>query len=224
MAGRSEGMSRRRLIGAGAGLVAGLAAVHPAVTAAAALLRTPEQGLGPFYPDRLPLDTDNDLVRIAGGGNAAGRIAHVMGRITDTGGRPIAGARVEIWQCDANGRYLHSGDARRGPRDANFQGYGATVSAADGAYRFRTIRPVSYPGRAPHIHFAVKGPGDGRLVTQMYVAGEPRNDSDFLLNAIRDPRARAALIVPLAPAPGLEPGALAGRFDIVLGAGHWPFG
>jgi protocatechuate 3,4-dioxygenase beta subunit len=91
------------------------------------------------------------------------------------------------------------------------------VSAADGGYRFRTIRPVPYPGRTPHIHFAVTVPGLQRLVTQMYVAGEPLNARDGLYTSIRDADARAAVTVALAPLPAVEPGALGGTFDIVLG-------
>ena len=99
--------------------------------------------------------------------------------------------------------------------DENFQGYGQTISDAAGGYRFRTIRPVPYPGRTPHIHFAVSGPGFPRFVTQMYVAGEPQNERDGVLMSVPDPDARARLIVPLEPAA--EPGALAATFDIVLG-------
>ena len=86
-----------------------------------------------------------------------------------------------------------------------------------GAYRFRTIRPVAYPGRTPHIHFAVAVPGLGRLVTQMYVAGEPLNARDAVLAGIRDAAARESVIVALAPADAVEPGALGGTFDIVVG-------
>jgi protocatechuate 3,4-dioxygenase beta subunit len=104
------------------------------------------------------------------------------------------------------------------PLDPNFQGYGTTSSGDDGGYRFRTIRPVAYPGRTPHVHFAISPPGGGRLVTQMYVAGETSNERDPILNAIRDPAARARVVVPLEPASQIEAGALAGTFDIVLGA------
>ena len=101
------------------------------------------------------------------------------------------------------------------PLDENFQGYGQTLTDATGDYRFRTIRPVPYPGRTPHIHFAVSAPGSPRFVTQMYVAGEPQNERDGVLMGVRDPAARARLIVPFRPAA--EPDALAGTFDIVLG-------
>jgi protocatechuate 3,4-dioxygenase beta subunit len=191
------------------------AALLPA-TARAALPPTPRQGEGPFYPTAPPLDADNDLVEVAGrDGRAAGVVTHVFGRVLDAEGRPLAGARVEIWQCDAAGRYHHPADPR-GPADPNFQGFGHARAAEDGGYRFRTIRPVPYPGRTPHIHFAVLAPGRARLVTQMYVAGEPGNARDALYNAIRDPAARARVTVALAPADDIEPGAIAGRFDIVL--------
>ena len=139
-----------------------------------------------------------------------------MGRVLGVDGRPIPDATVEIWQCDAHGRYLHPGDTGSRPRDSAFQGFGRAVSGADGAYRFRTIRPVAYPGRTPHIHFAVTAPGRRELVTQMYVAGEPFNERDGLYRSIRDPRQRAAVTVRLEEANGVEPGALAGAFDIVL--------
>lgn len=206
-------LTRRRALAGGAALAA-LALSDPA--AAARLVATPAQTEGPFYPLALPLDRDNDLVKVAGrAGQAGGTITHVFGRVLDIDGRPVTGARVEIWQCDANGRYHHPGD-RRGPADADFQGFGQTLTAADGAYRFRTIRPVAYPGRTPHIHFKVAAPRAPLLTTQMYVAGEPGNARDGVLNAIRDPEARARVIVALEPAAGLEAGALRGRFDIVL--------
>jgi protocatechuate 3,4-dioxygenase beta subunit len=126
-------------------------------------------------------------------------------------------SRVEIWQCNAFGRYHHPRDRRDAPIDENFQAYGRSTTGGDGLYRFRTIRPVHYPGRTPHIHFAVSGPGIDTLVTQMYVAGEPRNASDGLLNSVSDASARARLIVELLPVPGSSD-ALMGRFDLVLAA------
>jgi protocatechuate 3,4-dioxygenase, beta subunit len=200
-------MQRRQLL---------LGATLLPVTARAALLPTPRQTEGPFYPTQLPLDADNDLVEVAGrSGRAKGTVTQIFGRVLDAEERPVPGARIEIWQCDAEGRYHHPAD-RRGPADPNFQGFGRTVAAEDGGYRFRTIRPVPYPGRTPHIHFAILAPGRPRLVTQMYVAGEPLNARDGVYNAIRDPAARARVTVALDAAQDLEPGALAGRFDIVL--------
>lgn len=207
-------ISRRRTIHVAAALAS--LAIAPA---GAALLPTPRQGPGPYYPERKPLDSDADLVQVAGrSGRARGQVTHVFGTITDPAGRPVAGASVEIWQCDAFGRYHHPNAPGHGRADPDFQGYGRAVTDGDGRYRFRTIKPVPYPGRAPHIHFAMLAPGAPRWTTQMYVAGEPRNESDFLLNRIRDPERRARLIVPLRPAPQFEADALAGKFDIVLSA------
>ena len=211
-------LPRRRLLTAS---LAGAAAValSARIPALASLLQTPQQTPGPFYPRSFPADSDNDLVHVAGRSEPArGVPTQVAGRILDRHGRPLTAARVEIWQCDANGRYHHAGDDHGDrPRDDNFQGFGRTLTDENGGYRFLTIRPVAYPGRTPHIHFAVSAPGLPRFVTQMYVAGEPGNERDGVLLAVRDPAARASLIVPLAPAP--EPGrnVLAGRFDIVLG-------
>ena len=139
-----------------------------------------------------------------------------MGRVLGMDGKPVSGATVEIWQCDAYGRYLHPADTGKRSRDSAFQGYGRMTSGPDGAYRFRTIRPVAYPGRTPHIHFAVSPPGGRQLITQMYVAGEPLNRSDGLYASIRDARQRDAVTVALTAADGIETGALAGVFDIVL--------
>jgi len=183
----------------------------------AALIPTPRQSLGPFYPDELPLDSDNDLVRVEGReGIAKGEIADLSGRVLDADGQPIAGALVEIWQCDANGRYRHPRDDRRVPLDPNFQGYGRSTTDADGRYRFRTIKPVPYPGRAPHIHFAVSAPGREPLVTQMYVRGAPENRRDWLLNGVRDAAAREALIVAFVPSADDPVAALKAQFDLVL--------
>jgi protocatechuate 3,4-dioxygenase, beta subunit len=206
---------RRILIGTA---VAIGATVASRIDLALAAVRTPRQTTGPFYPVELPLDRDNDLARVGGAASPAqGQITHLFGRVLDETDRPISGARIEIWQCNAFGRYHHPRDTRDAPLDPGFQGYGETVSAADGGYRFRTIRPVPYPSRTPHIHFAITAPGMERLVTQMYLAGEPLNARDGLYNSIRDPAARAAVTVALVPEPRLEPGAIAGTFDIVLG-------
>ena len=185
--------------------------------ATAASLATPRQTPGPFYPLSFPQDADNDLIHVAGHqATAKGTVIRIRGRILEPEGRPVSGARVEIWQCDANGRYhyVRDGESNR-PRDEDFQGYGAAITDVAGRYEFLTIKPVAYPGRTPHIHFAVAGRGFERFITQMYVAGEPRNDSDPVLMGVRDPSARARLIVALHGSPGAGP--LTGEFDIVPG-------
>ncbi len=211
-------LSRRTVISTAASALALL----PVAGAGAGLVATPRQTAGPFYPKVKPLDSDADLVHVAGQEEpAAGIVTDVLGRVLGPDGRPEADALVEIWQCDAFGHYRHPLDAARrgGEADPRFQGYGRTVSSAEGGYRFRTIRPVAYPGRTPHIHFAVTVQGFS-LTTQMYVAGEPLNDRDFILSRIRDPEQRARVIVPLEPSrPGDGAGqGLIGIFDIVLGA------
>ena len=209
-----EVLDRRKFITAAASGAAWL--VLPG-QAWAALAPTPRQIEGPFYPLTLPLDADADLVTVAGRGEPAkGVLTHVVGRVLDVDGRAISGARVEIWQCDALGHYHHPRDG--GGADPNFQGYGAVVTDREGSYRFRTIRPVAYPGRTPHIHFALSGRGFDRFTTQMYVSGEPLNDRDIVLSRIRDPAARRRVIVTLEQADVIETGALLGRFDIVLAA------
>jgi protocatechuate 3,4-dioxygenase beta subunit len=185
---------------------------------AEALVRTPRQTEGPFYPDRLPLDTDNDLLIVNDSITpAVGTVTHLSGRIRDARGEPIRNAVVEIWQVDNNGAYLHSGSMNRASRDKNFQGFGRFLTASSGEYYFRTIKPVPYPGRTPHIHFAVKVKGMDPFTTQCYIKGEPGNRRDFILNSIRDPKARAAVIVDFAPMKASRIGEVAARFDIVLG-------
>jgi protocatechuate 3,4-dioxygenase beta subunit len=189
----------------------GLLAI-PAAPAWAALTRTPPQMRGPFYPLQLPLERDNDLTRVDGMVTARGQITDVIGRVIDTDGMPVPDVTIEIWQCNAFGRYHHPHDDATRPLDPGFQGYGHYVTAADGGYRFRTIKPVPYPGRAPHIHFALGGGRVEPLVTQMYVAGAPENEQDFLLRAVRDPLQRARLLVQLEPSGD----GLLARFDLVV--------
>ena len=148
---------------------------------------TPAQTEGPFYPVALPADADADLLRNGSLQYAQGEPAWVEGSVSDLDGRPLAGAQVEIWQCDHDGHYHHPGDGGRA--DPKFQGFGRMTVASDGRYRFRTIRPVPYTGRAPHIHVKVKLQRRELLTTQLYVEGEPRNERDFLwrqLGADRD--------------------------------------
>jgi protocatechuate 3,4-dioxygenase beta subunit len=166
-------------------LLLGMAALPLPGVAAAAL--TPRATEGPFYPPpgmRLA-DVDNDLVRIADRvERAGGEIVRLEGRVLDAGGQPIAGARVEIWQCDVNGRYLHRGDRGAGARDSAFQGFGYDLTGADGGYSFRTIKPVPYAGRTPHIHVKVLVGGRERLTTQFYLPDHPQNARDWLYRRV----------------------------------------
>lgn len=199
---------RRMLLGALA------CAAQPVL--AQGLIPTPRQTEGPFYPDRLPLDQDNDLTRVAGhNAPAAGEITDLTGRILDVRGQPLRGVVIEIWQVDNNGHYIHTADGGAG-NDANFQGFGRFETGQDGAYRFRTIKPVPYPGRTPHIHVKLLKGGRELLTTQLYVQGHALNERDGMLRSIRDPGQRASLLVPFVPSSE-RPGELAARFDIVLG-------
>lgn len=209
--------ARRRLqLIAGAAALVALPALQLGVRAQAARRPTPAQTEGPFYPVALPADSDADLLANGSLRYAQGQPAWVEGTLTDIDGRALAGAAVEIWQCDHQGHYLHPGD--RGPRDEDFQGYGRAVADAGGGYSFRTIKPTPYPGRTPHIHVAVLAPNRPKLVTQMYIAGDPQNARDFLYRNL-GAEGQRALTVELGPVSGSEPGALAGTFDIVLPLG-----
>lgn len=206
------------IVSAGA-LLSRAGIVEPLDSAAFAeeLVRTPWQTEGPFYPDKMPLDTDNDLIIISKSlSRAIGEVSYLSGRVLDARGEPVGGALVEIWQVDGNGAYIHSGNGN-GRRDANFQGYGRFETGKDGQYIFRTIKPVPYPGRTPHIHLSVWKGQKELLTTQVYVAGHPQNARDGVLNGIRDPRQRASVVVPYKPIRGSKIGELAARFDIVLG-------
>ena len=184
--------------------------------ARAALSATPQTTAGPFYPNKFPADSDNDLVVVGSRSQRAfGEPTYLSGRVLGRDGSPIAGAKVEIWQCDARGRYRHPG-SRGGPADPGFQGFGRTSTAADGGYRFRTIKPVRYPGRTPHIHFLV-APRNGRqLITQMYIAGHPDNDRDALYRrALRDVTSAAAIAAKFVQSDGDE-SAWVAQFDLVV--------
>ena len=182
------------------------------------LTRTPSQTEGPFYPDKLPLDTDNDLLIVNDDITpAVGEVTHLSGRILDPHGDPVRNALVEIWQVDHNGAYIHSRDPNRDKHDGHFQGFGRFLTGSKGDYYFRTIKPVPYPGRTPHIHFKVLRGGKELLTTQCYVKGEPRNQRDGIYRSLRDPRAREAVTIDFAPVEGSRIGELAARFDIVLG-------
>ena len=206
---------RRRVLQQGAGAAAALAMpalwLGPRAAPPSPLRATPAQVEGPFYPQALPADHDHDLLRQGARRYQAGAPVWLDGSVRDLAGRPVTGALVEIWQCDAEGHYHHPGDGGRANPD--FQGYGRVAADADGRYRFRTLRPAPYPGRTPHIHLKVRLGGRELLTTQLYVEGEARNARDFLWRALREDE-RAALTVPFVPgSDGLQ-----ARFPIVVAA------
>jgi len=182
------------------------------------LTRTPRQTEGPFYPDKLPLDTDNDLIVLNDQLTpAVGEITHLTGRILDASGSPIRNAVVEIWQCDANGAYLHARTGNRDRRDGNFQGFGRFLTGSTGEYYVRTIKPVAYPGRTPHIHYKIKLKGQDDYTTQCYIKGHPQNDRDGVLRGVRDEKQRASVQVDFKPIDDSKAGELAAKFDVVMG-------
>ncbi|HUF57626.1 MAG TPA: protocatechuate 3,4-dioxygenase [Thermohalobaculum sp.] len=199
-------ISRRMLLG-----LLGAAAARRADAA----VPTPPQTEGPFSPppEQRFADTDWDLVKIEGAvREAGGEVLHLSGRVLGREGAPLAEAPVEIWQCDASGRYLHRMDRQPGERDTAFQGFGRTVTDAEGRYRFRTIRPVPYPGRTPHIHARVGRPDGSWLTTQVYLEGHPLNRTDFLFRRLGRRGQRAASIEPARRADG----DLDAAFDFVV--------
>jgi protocatechuate 3,4-dioxygenase, beta subunit len=182
------------------------------------LVRTPKQTEGPFYPDKLPLDTDNDLLVINDTITpAVGEVTHLTGRILDSKGDPVRNALVEIWQVDNKGAYIHSKDPHRGDNDKHFQGFGRFLTGSTGEYYFRTIKPVLYEGRTRHIHYKIRRGGKELLTTQCYVKGEPQNEKDFIYKSIRDAKARESVTVDFTPIRESKIGELAAKFDVVLG-------
>lgn len=168
---------------------------------------TPSAMEGPFYPTP-PMrraDVDNDLVRVIGMvEEAGGEVVRLTGRITDRDGAPLSGHRIEIWQCDMNGKYLHPGDRQAVTFDAAFQGFGHDITNAYGRYAFRTIKPVSYPGRTPHIHVKVFEGAREIPTTQFYIAGHPANTADRLFNRMTEAEAAAVSMVFTAVEDGQE--------------------
>ena len=185
------------------------------------LTKTPRQTEGPFYPNKLPLDTDNDLLIVNDGITpAVGEITHLTGKVLDAAGSPLKNVVVEIWQCDGKGVYLHTADSgkKQDQQDKNFQGFGRFLTASTGEYYFRTIKPVPYPGRTPHIHVKLKRGGKELLTTQFYVSGHPGNERDGIYRSLRDPKSRDSLTVDFTPVKGSKIGELAATFNIVVGA------
>jgi len=195
----------------------GSALLFSAPGAFAELLQlTPKQVEGPFYPDKMPLDTDNDLLILNDHITpAVGEVTHLHGAVTDVKGNPLRNALVEIWQVDSNGAYLHTRDPRTAKLDKNFQSYGRFSTNMKGEYYFRTIKPVAYPGRTPHIHVKVSHKGKHLLTTQLYIKGEKRNKRDGLLARAGDNM--AALLVDFAPLKDSKTGELSAKFNIIVG-------
>jgi protocatechuate 3,4-dioxygenase, beta subunit len=201
------------------GLALGIMAFTVPGVFAEELARTPRLTEGPFYPDRLPLDTDNDLLIVNDSITpAVGEITHLTGRVLGVSGEPIRDAVVEIWQVDNGGVYLHTADSGHRQRDTNFQGFGRCATGRQGEYYFRTIKPVPYTGRTPHIHVKVKKGGRELLTTQIFVNGHPQNETDMVLGGVRDPIDRELVLVDFKPIQESKIGELAAQFEIVVGA------
>jgi len=188
---------------------------------AEALTLTPRATEGPYYPDHLPLDQDNDLTMILGGkAPAGGIITEFGGRLLDADGKPLADHVIELWQADTNGCYIHSRGVQKGKeRDPHFQGYGKITTNAKGEYRFRTIKPGLYTGRTLHWHVAVEKGDKRMLTTQLFIAGVPQNDKDGILRRMGTEVQRLSVIREFKPmATGSQD--LLGTWDIVVG--HTP--
>jgi protocatechuate 3,4-dioxygenase beta subunit len=185
------------------------------------LALTPSRTEGPFYPDRLPLDADNDLILVNDSTTpAVGVITHLTGRILDASGSPVRNATIEIWQCDAKAVYHLTSDSDSKPDqvDKNFQGFGRFTTGSTGEYRFRTIKPVPYPGRpAPHIHFKVKRGDRDLLTSQINIAGHPGNLVDQVVLEGIGVFDRELLLAEFKPIKGSKIGELAASFDVILG-------
>jgi protocatechuate 3,4-dioxygenase beta subunit len=185
------------------------------------LLRTPPMTEGPFYPDRLPLDTDNDLIIINDSITpAVGEITHLTGRVLASSGSPLRDVTIEIWQCDANEVYLHTSDSgpKKDQQDRNFQGFGRFTTGSGGEYRFRTIKPVPYPGRpAPHIHVKLKRGDRELLTTQINIAGHPGNAVDGVVRSAGGLIERELTMAEWKRVEGSKIGEWAARHDLILG-------
>ncbi|NKB63239.1 MAG: protocatechuate 3,4-dioxygenase [Gammaproteobacteria bacterium] len=189
-----KSFTRRDLLKSTIAMVGGSALSAPA----SAATTTPGAAEGPFYPtvSMRMNDVDNDLVKVAGMvTEAGGEIIRLNGKVTSKEGDPLAGYRVEIWQCDVNGRYLHTSDNRNVTYDKGFQGFGHDITDSDGSYRFRTIKPTTYPSRTPHIHVKVYDGNRERLTTQFYLHGHALNSSDFLYRRMSTEQALSVSMV-----------------------------
>ncbi|MEC9096166.1 MAG: protocatechuate 3,4-dioxygenase [Planctomycetota bacterium] len=208
-------LNRRKLIHGSAFIAAAM--TTPGIYAEE-LVKTAESTEGPFYPDKLPLDTDNDLLIINDSITpGVGQITHLNGKILSPLGSPIRNAFVEIWQCDNNGAYGHAGSGNADKRDSNFQGYGRFLTDSKGNYYFRTIKPVPYPGRTPHIHIAVSLNGHRVFTSQILIKDSPLNQRDGVWRNLKDDKARNSLVAAFNPIKGSPLKELEAEFDVVLG-------
>lgn len=185
---------------------------------AEALTLTPRATEGPYYPDHLPLEQDNDLIHVQGGQESAlGTVTEFGGRLLNIDGKPIQDATIELWQADNNGCYIHSkGIQRSKERDLGFQGYGKIVTNDKGEYRFRTIKPGLYTGRTIHWHIAVKLGDKRMLTTQLFIAGEPQNERDGILRGMGTEEQRLSVIREFKP-KSTDSQELFATWDIVIG-------
>ena len=186
------------------------------------LIQTPRMTEGPFYPDKLPLDTDNDLLIVNNSITpAVGTVTHLSGRVLSKTGLPIRNAFIEIWQVDSKGSYLHTQGGDLKTKDGNFQGYGRFLTDVQGRYYFRTVKPVPYRlfglFRAPHIHIGISKNGKRIFTTQLLINGHPDNKRDGLFQQIRDPQLKKTIVTDFKPLPNSKIGELTANFDIVLG-------
>jgi protocatechuate 3,4-dioxygenase beta subunit len=186
------------------------------------LTRTPTTNEGPFYPTKLPLDTDNDLLIINDAITpAVGEVTHLSGRLLDAKGSPLRNAIIEIWQCDKNGTYYKQHTRDQAEFDTNFQGYGRFLTSSSGEYHFRTIKPVPYQGRpAAHIHARVWKGNTKLLTTECFIKGFEGNERDGQFRQIRsrDPKGLETLTLDFTPMKESRIGELAARWDIVVGS------
>jgi protocatechuate 3,4-dioxygenase beta subunit len=210
--------SRRGLI---RGLTLSAAVLSAKGAFAEALTPTARLTEGPYYPDKMPLDTDNDLLIVNDAITpAVGEITHLSGRVLSAAGEPVRNAFVEIWQVDNRASYIHSRGRNPGGYDSNFQGYGRFLTDVRGQYYFRTIKPVPYVlggmGRAPHIHVAISKNGHRLLTTQILIRGHEANARDGVFQELRDPSARETVLTDFKPIPGSKLGELAANFDVIF--------
>jgi protocatechuate 3,4-dioxygenase beta subunit len=184
-------LNRRNLLKRlGTGTIIGATAIKALASDTCNFLTTPEQPLGPFYPNTLPLDTNADLTKISGRSiKALGEVIIVKGIVQDENCKPIKGAIVEIWQACKSGKYNHASDTSGNSLDPNFQYYGTVKTNNKGEYLFKTILPGAYDANAtwtrpPHIHYKVSLRGYEELVTQLYFKGDKLNENDRILQGL----------------------------------------